>query len=71
MDRVNLPSKTAKEELVHERDQKNITEMMSELLRQQDASELEIDFFDGNLMGFNYFMAVFKEVVKNKVIVPR
>ena len=71
MDRVNLPNKTAKEELVHERDQKNITEMMSELLRQQDAPELEIDFFDGSLKGFNYFMAVFKEVVKNKVTVPR
>ena len=37
MDRVNLPNKTVKEELVHGRDQKNITEMMCELLRQQAA----------------------------------
>ena len=37
MDRINLPSKTVKEELLHGRDQKNITEMMSELLRQLAA----------------------------------
>ena len=71
MDRVNLPNKTAKEELVHERDQKNITEMTCELLRQQAAPELEIDIFDGNPMDFNYVMAVFKEVVEKKVTDPR
>ena len=37
MGRVNLPNKTVKEELVHGRDQKNIKEMMCELLRQQTA----------------------------------
>ena len=71
MDRVNLPNKIAKEELVHERDRKNITEMMCELLRQQAAPELEIHIFDGNPMGFNYFMAVFKEVVEKTVTDPR
>ena len=71
MDIVNLPNKTAKDEFVHKRDQKNITEMMCELLRQQAAPELEINIFDGNLMDFNYFMAVFKEVVENKVTDPR
>ena len=44
---------------------------MCELLRQQAAPELEINIFDGNLMDFNYFMAVFKEVVENKVTDPR
>ena len=37
MDRVNLPNKAVEEELVHGRDQKNITEMMCKLLRQQAA----------------------------------
>ena len=71
MDRVNLPNKTAKDELVYGRDQKNITGMMCELLRQQAAPELDINMFDGNPMDFNYFMAVFKEVVENKVTDPR
>ena len=41
--------------------------MMCELLRQQTATGLGIDIFDGNPMEFHYFMAVFKEVVENKV----
>ena len=39
---------------------------MGGLLRQQAASELEIDNFDGNPLDFHYFMALFK-VVENKV----
>ena len=69
--RENLPDKTTKEELEYEKDQKNVTEMMCELLRQQAAPDLEIDIFDGNPMDFHYFMAVFKEVVENKVTDPR
>ena len=61
MDTVNLHNKTAKEELEHGKDQKNITEMC-ELLRQQAAPELEIDIFDGNPMDFHYFMTVLQEV---------
>ena len=71
MGRVNLPNKIAKEELVYGRDQKNIKGMMCELLRQQAALELDIDMFDRNPMDFNYFIAVFKEVVENKVTDPR
>ena len=71
MDKVNLPNKTAKEELENGRDQKNITVMMCELLRQQAAPELEIDIFDNNPMDFHCFMAVFKEAVENKVTDPR
>ena len=69
-DRVNLPNKTAKEEFKHGRNQKNITEMC-ELLRQQAVPELEIDIFDGNPMDFHYFIAVFKEVLEDKVTDPR
>ena len=35
--------------------------------KQQATSELEIDIFDGNPMDFHYFMAVFEDVVENKV----
>ena len=70
MDTVNLHNKTAKEELEHGRDQKNITEMC-ELLRQQAAPELEIDIFDGNPMDFHYFMTILQEVLENKVTDPR
>ena len=69
VNRENLPYKITKEELEYEKDQKNVTEMMHELLRQQAAPDLEIDIFDGNLMDFHYFMAVFK-VVENKVTDP-
>ena len=65
VNRENLPDKTTKEKLEYEKDQKNVTEMMCELLRQQAAPDLEIDIFDGNPMDFHYFMAVFKEVVEN------
>ena len=66
VNRQNPPDKT-KEELEYERDQKNVTEMMCELLRQQAAPDLEIDIFDHNPVDFYYFMAVFKEAVENKV----
>ena len=55
----------------YERDQKNVREMMSKLLQQHAAPDLEIDIFDGIPMDFHYFMAVFKEVVENKVTDPR
>ena len=41
---------------------------MWELLKRQAAPDLEIDIFDGNPMDFHYFMAIFKEVVENKVL---
>ena len=41
--------------------------MMCELLRQQAAPELEINILYGNPIHFDYLMAVFKEVVENKV----
>ena len=64
----------------HGRDQKNFTEMMCELLRQQALTELEIDTFDGNPMDIHYFMTVLKtaiksiglpSIVENKVTDPR
>ena len=66
-DKENLPDKIIKEELEYGSDQKNVTEMMCQLLQQQPAPDLEIDVFDDNPMDFPYFMAFFKEVVGNKV----
>ena len=71
IDGKNLLHKTTNEELEYGRDQKNITDMMCELLKQQPGPELEINIFDGNPMDFHYFMVVFKEVVENKVTDPR
>ena len=45
--------------------------MMCGLLRQQAASELEINIFDGNPMYSHYFTAIFNEVVENKLTDPR
>ena len=45
----------------------SISEMMCRLLKQQSAPGIEIDVFDGNPMGFHYFMEVFKEVAKKRV----
>ena len=71
VNRENLPDKTKNKRLEYEKDQKNVTEMMCERLQQQAAPDLEIDISDGNSMDFHYFMAVFKEVVENKVTDPR
>lgn len=61
MDRVNLPQKTAKEELGHGKDQKNITEVIIDLLRQEATPD------DDNPMDFHNFIVVFKEVVENNM----
>ena len=53
VDRVNLPHKTAKEDLEDGRDQNNITEMVCELLRQQASPELEIDILYCNPIDFH------------------
>ena len=53
VNRENLPEKTTKVNLEYEKDQKNVIEMMCELLQQQAAPDLEMDFFDGNPMDFH------------------
>ena len=40
--------------------------MMCQLLKQQSAPDIDIDIFSSNLVDFNYFMAVFSEIVENK-----
>ena len=64
VDRVRLPRETVKEDLEHRRDQKNITEIMSEVLRQKAAPELEIDIFDSNPTDFHYLLLLFFILVR-------
>ena len=44
---------------------------ISQLLKQQATSDIDIDLFHGNRMNFNYFMAVFNEIVEKKVDDPK
>ena len=44
-----------------------LTQMMSKLLRQQAAPEVDIDVFTGDLTEYHYFLAVFEEVVEKKI----
>ena len=41
--------------------------MMSKLLRQQGAPEVDIDVFTGNPTEYHYFLTVFDEVVEKKI----
>ena len=46
-------------------------EILCRLMKQQSAPEVDIDSFDGNLLNYRYFMAIFKEVVENRIDDPR
>ena len=45
--------------------------MMSKLLRQQAAPDVDIDIFSGDPVDYHYFIAVFEEVVEKKIDDPR
>ena len=44
-----------------------MAQMMSKLLRQQAAPEVDIDVFTGDPTEYHYFLAVFEEVVEKKI----
>ena len=46
-------------------------EILCRLMKQQSALEVDIDCFDGNPLNYRYFMAIFKEVVENRINDPR
>ena len=46
-------------------------EILCRLIKQQSAPEIDTDSFDGNLLNYRYFMAIFKEVVENRIDDPR
>ena len=41
------------------------------LVKQQSASDIELDVFDGNPLDFHYFMTLFHEVVEKRIDHPR
>ena len=43
------------------------TGVLCQLLRQQAASEVDMEVFDGNLLNFKYFRSILKEVVKTEL----
>ena len=42
-------------------------EMMSKLLKQQTAPDVDIYIFSGDPVDYHYFIAVFEEVVEKKI----
>ena len=49
----------------------DIVEMMSKLLRQQAAPDVNIDIFTGDPVDYHYFIAVFNDVVEKKIDGPQ
>ena len=45
-------------------------EILRRLMKQQSAPEVDIDCFDGNPLNYWYFMAIFIEVMENRVDNP-
>ena len=45
--------------------------MMSKLLRQYAAPDVDIDILSDHTVGYHYFIAVFEEVVEKKIDDPR
>ena len=61
------PMKTAHKS---EGNQEDMVGMMSKLLRQQAALDVDIDIFSGEPVDYHYFIAVFEEVVEKKIDDP-
>ena len=50
-----------------EGNQEDMVGMMSKLIRQQAAPDVDIDIFSGDPVDYHYFIAVFEEVVEKKI----
>ena len=47
------------------------SDMFSKPLRSQSAADVDIETFDGSVLNYHYFTALFREVVESKVDDPR
>ena len=47
------------------------TDMLCKLLKVQSASDVDKECFDCNVLEYQYFMALFREVVESKIEDPR
>ena len=45
--------------------------MLSELVREQSAPQVDMKPFEGNLLDFTYFVSMFQESVEKKIDYPR
>ena len=54
-----------------EGNQENMVGMMSKLIRQQAAPDVDTDIFSGDPVDYHYFIAVFQEVAEKKIDNPR
>ena len=82
-DNFNKKGSTAWRKEVHQTKDQNVladddnkheidtTEILCRLMKQQSAPEVDFDCFDGNPLNYQYFMAIFKEVVENRINDPR
>ena len=55
---------------VSNKKQPNMVTMMSKLLRQQAAPDVDINIFTKNAVDYHYFISVFDEVVEKKIDNP-
>ena len=67
------PSKTAGERYkkVNALDYEDVSETSCKLLKLQAAPEVDMEPFDGNVLNYHHFIALFKEVVESKLEDPR
>ena len=56
---------------INDQEECQISKMMCQLLKQQSAPDIDIDIFSVNSTKFQYFMAVFNEIMEKKVDDPR
>ena len=47
------------------------TDMLCKFLKVQSAPDVDMECFDGNVLEYHYFMALFREVVESKIEDPR
>ena len=52
------------------KDEIDANEILCRQMRQQSAPEVDIDCFDGNPLNYQYFVAIFKDVVENRINEP-
>ena len=60
----------SKSTMKNNKNTKELSEMMCNLLRHQSAPNVEIETFTGNPLDYHYFMSVFKEAMEYKIDDP-
>ena len=49
--------------------EKKTVDALCHLVKQQSATDIELDVLDGNPLDFHYFMTLFHEVVKRELMI--